>query len=348
MATGRAYGGKEFSVRIGRRDQSATALGTAVTTDAHTLTPVVYRLNGLNDIVWDGGFQRTEVDRTGTRIKRFEDIIDHYGSGVWTWDFDWTVDNEVGIQNLLDLLYPSNANGAAHANGFVIPANPTVEDYAHGKGGSLDTTADIVIDNPVTNESRLMHGAILQNLTLSMDAGTNGGILNASGQFMTGYKPVLQDCDSIVTNSESTASDFSKGLFDMTVHTVGGDDASIKSFSLTISNPATRVGFQGSNGETDGYSRAGNMDITGNITIKADENAMEHIDAWIAQSYDSGSPAVTAISMNDASTFSFLLPGCVMNGHALDMADDGVFVDIPFTVTSGANAGLVPVTIKMT
>ena len=90
------------------------------------------------------------------------------------------------------------------------------------------------------------------------------------------------------------------------------------------------------------------MDITGNITIKADENAMEHIDAWIAQSYDSGSAAVTAISMNDASTFSFLLPGCVMNGHALDMADDGVFVDIPFTVTSGADAGLVPVTIKMT
>lgn len=341
MATGRAYGGKEFSVRIGRRDQSATALGTAVTTDAHTLSPVVYRLNGLNDIAWEGGYQREELSRTGTRLKRAEDIINHYGSGVWTWDFDWTCDNEVGLQNLLNLLYPSNANGADSTSGFIIPASPTVEDYSHGKGGSLDTTADIVIDNPSTNESRLMHGAILQNLTLSMDAGTNGGVLNASGQFMTGYKPLLQDCDSIVTNSESTDSDYAKGLFDLTTHTVGGDDAAVRAFSLTMSNPATRVGFQGSSGETDGYSRAGNFDITGSITIKADTNAMEHIDAWQTN-------ALLPIVLNDGSNFSFNLPGCVISGHNLDMADEGIFLEIPFTVTSGADAGAVPVTIKAT
>ena len=341
MATGRAFGGKEFSVRLGRRDQSATALGTAVSTDAHTLSPVVYRLNGLNDIAWDAGYQRAELDRSGTRVKRAEDIINHYGSGVWTWDFDWTVDNEVGIQNLLNLLYPSNANGAAHDSGFIIPAAPTVEAYAHGATGSLDTTADIVIDNPVTNESRLMHGAILQNLTLSMDAGTNGGVLSASGQFMTGYKPVLQDCDSIVTNSESTASDFQKGLFDFSVHTVGGDDASVKAFSLSISNPATRVGFQGSSGEADGYSRASGMEMTGSITIKADEAAMEHIDAWQSNS-------TVAIALNDASTFDIALPAVNMSGHSMDMANEGVFVDIPFTVTSGADAASAPFTFKCT
>ena len=343
MATGRAYSGKEFSVRLGIRDQSDTGIGTAVSTDAHTDTPVVYRLNGLNDIAWDGGFQRAEVDRSGTRMKRHEDIINHYGSGVWTWDFDWTVDNEVGIQNLLNLIYPENVNGAAHASGFIIPAAPvTTTDYAHGAVGSVNGTADIVIDNPVTAESRLMHGAILQNLTLSMDAGTDGGILKASGQFMTGYKPVLQDCDSIVTNSESTASDYAKGLFDLSVHTVGGDDASIKTFSITMSNPATRVGFQGTYGEADGYSRASLFEINGNITIKADEAAMEHIDAWQANT-------IQIISMNDGgNTLSFHMPGCVISGHALDMANEGMFVDIPFTVTSGADAGLVPLTIKCT
>jgi len=339
MATGRAFSGNEFEVRLGIRDQSETAMGTAVSTGAHTLTPVVYRLNGLNDIAWDGGYQRAELERTGTRMKRHEDIINHYGSGTWTWDFDWTVDNELGIQNLLNLIYPSNANGAAHASGFIIPAAPSVVTHAHGAGGAVNGTADIVIDNPVTAESRLMHGAILQNLTLSMDAGTDGGILKASGQFMTGYKPVLQDCDSIVTNSESTASDFAKGLFDITTHTVGGDDASVKTFSITISNPATRVGFQGSSGETDGYSRAANLDITGNITIKADTNAMEHIDAWQTN-------ALLPIVLNNASTFSFSIPGAVIGGHALDMANEGMFVDIPFVATSGADAGAVPLTIK--
>lgn len=341
MATTRAYGGKEFSVRLGIRDQSSTGVGTAVSTDAHTLTPVVYRLNGLNDIAWDAGYSRAELDRSGTRFKRAEDIINHYGSGIWTWDFDWTVDNEVGIQNLLNLLYPSNTNGAAHASGWVVAPSPTVDDMKHGAAGAVDTTADIVIDNPLTAESRLMHGAVLQNLTLSMDAGTEGGILKASGQFMTGYKPVLQDCDSIVTNSESTASDFQKGLFDITTHTVGGDDASVKSFSLTMSNPATRTGFQGSAGEADGYSRAAGFEATGNITIKADDNAMQHIDAWATNS-------TVAIALNDGSTFDFSLPAVNMSGHALDMSDDGVFLDIPFTVTSGADAGSNPITIKMT
>jgi len=341
MATGRAYSGKEFSVRLGIRDQSDTALGTKVTNTVHTNTPVLYRLNGLNDIAWDGGYNRADLDRSGTRMKRHEDIIQHYGSGIWTWDFDWTVDNEVGIQNLLNLIYPENANGADdESTGFVIPASPlTTTDYSHGAGGGVDATADIVIDNPVTAESRLMHGAILQNLTLTMDAGTDGGIMKASGQFMTGYKPVLQDCDSIVNTSTSEASNFAKGLFDFTTHTVGGDDASVKAFSITISNPATRVGFQGSSGETDGYSRAANLDITGNITIKADTNAMEHIDAWQTN-------ALLPIVLNNASTFSFSIPGAVIGGHALDMANEGMFVDIPFIATSGADAGAVPLTIK--
>ena len=342
MATTRAYGGKEFSVRLGIRDQSATGIGTAVSTDGHTLTPVVYRLNSLSDIAWDGGYQRTELSRTGTRMKRAEDVINHYGSGVWTWDFDWTVDNEVGLQNLLNLIYPENANGADSTSGFIIPAAPlTTTDYKHGAVGSVNATADIVIDNPLTAESRLMHGAILQTLTLTMSADSNGGILGASGQFMSGYKPVLQDCDSIVTNSESTASDYAKGLFDCTVHTVGGDDASVKAFSLTISNPATRVGFQGSSGETDGYSRAGMIDITGNITIKADDNAMEHIDAWQSNS-------TVAIALNDGSNFLFSILNANMSGHNLDMADEGIFVEIPFTATSGADAGAIPLTIKAT
>ena len=340
MATGRAYGGKEFSVRIGIRDQSDTALGTKVTNTAHTNTPVLYRLNSLSDIAWDAGYQRAEIDRSGTRVKRAEDIINHYGSGIWTWDFDWTVDNEVGIQNLLNLIYPENVNGADSESGFIIPASPvTTAALEHGATGGVNSTADIVIDNPVTNESRLMHGAILQNLTLSMDAATEGGVMKATGQFMTGYKPVLQDCDSIVNNSTNTASDFQKGLFDFTVHTVGGDDASVKSFSLSMTNPATRVGFQGANGETDGYSRAGNMEMTGSIAIKADTNAMEHIDAWQSNS-------TVAIILNNASTFDFALPACNMSGHALDMANEGIFVDIPFTVTSGADGGSVPITFK--
>jgi hypothetical protein len=340
MATGRAYSGKEFDVRIGIQDISETNLGTQPATDGHMLTPVTYRLNGLNDIAWDGGYQRAEIDRSGTRIKQHGDIINHYGSGIWTWDFDWTVDNEVGIQNLLNLIYPDNANGAESASGFIIPAVPAVNGMKHGQATGRNSVACIIIKNPNDDEDRFMHSAVLQNLTLSMDVGTDGGLMKASGQFMSGYKPGLGDYDTMMA-SPSATSIFRKGLFDFTAHTFGPDDMSVKAFSLTITNPATRVGFQGSAGETDGYSRGANMEITGDITMKADDNAMENLDLWQANTN-------VAIELDDGSNWDFSLPECNMSGHAMDMADEGIFVNIPFTVTSGTSGGAVPVTIKVT
>jgi len=340
MATGRAYSGKEFSVRIGIQDISETTLGVQPATDGHMLNPVTYRLNSLSDIAWDSGYQRAEIDRSGTRIKQHGDIINHYGSGVWTWDFDWLVDNELGIQNLLDLIYPENANGAASTSGFVIPASPGIDEMKHLQTTGRNNVACIIIKNPNDDEDRFMHSAVLQNLTLSMDVGTNGGLMSASGQFMSGYKPGLGDYDTMMA-SPSTTSIFRKGLFDFTAHTFGPDDMSVKAFSLTITNPATRVGFQGSSGEADGYSRGANMEITGNITMKADDNAMENLDLWQANTN-------VAIELDDGSNWDFSLPECNMSGHAMDMSNEGIFVDIPFTVTSGVSGGAVPVTIKCT
>ena len=56
----------------------------------------------------------------------------------------------------------------------------------------LKANALLILQNPDTSEDRYMHSAILQNLDFSMDAGTDGGRLRASGQFMTGYKPVIR------------------------------------------------------------------------------------------------------------------------------------------------------------
>ena len=341
MATTRGYSGKEFTVRLGIQDVSATNLGTQPADNTHILTPVVYRLNGLSDIAWDAGYSRAELSRSGQRLKRSNDIISHYGSGTWTWDFDWTMDNEVGIQNLLNLIYPSNANGADHANGFVVNAAPTVDSMKHGQDGATNSVANIIIKNPNGDEDRFMHSAVLQTLTLSMDAGTHGGVMGVSGQFMSGYNPGLGNYDTLMASPDET-SVFQRGLFDFTsTAQVGGHDASVKSISITLSNPATRTGFQGASGETDGYSRGGDFDITGNIVIKADDNAMENLDEWIA-----GTP--NAIALTNGSDWTISMPSCVMGGHAMDLANEGVFVDIPFTATSGPAAGAVPFTFKCT
>ena len=343
MATNRGYSGKEFRVFFGTQDLSACAIGTAPSSASH-LAPAngfEFRLNGVSDIAFDAGYSVTQLSRAGERIKRAEDVIQHYGSGNWTFDFDYTVDSHAVLHNLLNLIYPSNANGADHANGFVLDATPTTDAMKHGQAGSLDTCGVILIKNPEAAQSRLLHSAVLQNLTLSMDAGTDSGVLKATGQFMSGYKPAIGS--STIFNSAATTSDFAKGLFDCTTQTVGGDGASVRAFTITINNPASRIGYQGTDMEADGYVRGAEITAEGSITIKADDNAMQHLATW------QGADQTMAIALNNGgTTMHIAVPGAQMTGHSLDIADEGAFIEIPFTVTSGADGGTVPLTIKTT
>ena len=173
-----------------------------------------------------------------------------------------------------------------------------------------------------------------------MDAGSNGGRLNASGQFYSGYKPVIGDHDFA---ADSSASDFARGIFDCTVHTIGGTDASVQAFNVTISNPATRVGFQGSSGEADGYVRAGDMSVTGSITVKADDAMMGLINSW-----QSNSTVAILLEAGTASQIAFHIPAANMSGHNLSIADEGTMLEIPFTATSGADSTGNVITIKAT
>jgi hypothetical protein len=175
-----------------------------------------------------------------------------------------------------------------------------------------------------------MHSAVLQNLTLAFDMGTDAGRMHASGQFMSGYAPVIKD--SGVTGA-ATASNFEKGLFDFTgALTVGGHAVTCTAFTMTISNPANRIGWQGSSAEADGYVRGGLYDISGSITVKYDADMAD------ALSTDWKANTAYALALNDGSNFDISIPSARMTGHNLDFADEGMFVEIPWTATTGAAA----------
>ena len=268
----RVYSGREWSAIVGIANNdagsSAGAVG-ATTQDANAVTASKFLMrvdSPVNLFDYSASYQRAEVARAGSRTLRSEDIVNHYGSGIWTWDFNWLVDNEKGIQNLLELMYPNH--GGTIATSMTFPAAPTVNDLSHGENSeSVSKLAFIILQNPLDSRDHYMQSANLQNLTLSMDAGTDGGRLRASGQFMSGYKPEI---DSNSVSADTTASDYVGNLFDCNTSTFGGDAMTVKSFSLTIDNPAQRVGYQGTAGENDGYSRGSALTITGAITMNAD------------------------------------------------------------------------------
>ena len=300
--------GREYKCIVGKQDVSALALGgdgDLADADFVSGSRLFMRLNQLNNINYDAAFTTASVMRSGRRAYEDGDFIRHYGSGVWTWDFDYLVENEVMLQTLLSL-----ATGVS------------------------DCTGAITINSAV-------HDAF-ENLSHGQAAADNVGIiLLEAGTSNTGYAPIIKN--SGVTGA-ATASDFEKSIFDFAsgALTVGSHAVTCTDFTMTITNEANRVGFQGTSAETDGYVRGGLFDISGSITVKYDANMAD------ALSTDWKANTAYALALNDGANFDISIPSARMTGHNLDFADEGMFVEIPFTATTGPAASGSLAVITMT
>ena len=349
------FTGNTYQVGLGIRDLSGTNSsvgGTASVVDEVT----EMRLATVNDIAWGGAFQVATYPKSGRRAYLNQDYIAHYGSGTWTWDFDYLVDDQLIAQKLLTLINPTGAgNTSATAN--TILSNPVQQDVAHGFAGAFDSCGDITINAPIIpasgihDEDRSMRSAILQNLSISASSGTDSGRVHMGGQFMSGYKPTIADNGvSIVAGAAGNEWDYS--LFDLTTRTVcGKNSVTITDFTVNVENPATRVGWQGTAGETDGYVRHGIINVTASITCKLTSDIADLLDTWIT-SGAAGSPidkATTAVTLENGSSWSISLPSVLITGYSQDQSNDGIFVTIDVIATGGSTGSTANVAVfKMT
>jgi len=297
------------------------------------------------------------VVKSGRRAYLNQDFISVYGGGVWTWDFDYLADDQFICQKLLHLINPVTADGNSAATSTTIASNPIVNDLSKGAGGSFDTTADILIAAPIIpasggieDEDRLMQSAVLQNLTIACDVGTDGGRPHMTGQFMTGFKPTISDSGiSLVAGIAGDEWDYS--IFDLTTITVCGVTSILKSFSITIDNPATRVGWQGTSAECDGYVRGGIINVTGSATVKLDTTTANLLDNYITGGAI-GSPidkVTYVVLLENSASWSLSFPSVLITGYSQDQAVDGIFVTIDFIATGGSTGALTSLAvIKMT
>jgi len=346
MATN--YSGKQWKAAVYRQDCSAVALGTATTAASDVDgTNILLELDTVNPINYSGMIQQNQVVKSGRRTLHAEDITQNYGFGEVTWDFEYLVKHDASIQLLLSLVV---GKGLSAASAMTINAAATTdEDLSHGLTGSNDFVANVLLlapllPNDIIAFDHRMHSAVLQNLTLAMDMGTDYGRLKASGQFMSGYKPVIADFSAAGTGPAAAgASNFEHSLMDFTTITLGGHAVVCKAFSMTISNPATRVGMNtaSTSGETDGYVRGGEFSIEGSMTVKLDALCMTFLSDWQAGT-------LAAIVLTDASTFTISIPASTILGWNNDMAEEGVFVEIPWKATLGADGATNLAVITMT
>ena len=319
------YGIKQYEAFLSLQSD---ALGT------NDVSGTLYKLRvpEVNDIDFSAGFQTADVERTGQRVLRPTDHIKTYKGGSFTWAFDnLVVENEALLQLLLQLV----SEDASPSGTVAILGNQGT--VAYEQGATTGEYACLVLSSPDTSHDRLMHSSILQELTLSMSPDNNGGLLTASGTFWSGYQPVI---GAESTAADATAVDWTKGFFDCTTSQLGGDDVVMNSFELTISNPATRVGYETVNsiaGEPSSYMRGGQISVTGSLGAKLDDNTAQ----IITEDFLVGTSA--NVSIGDGSAIDFDIPTAKYTGHTNSNADGAVFIDLPFMGTADGSGALVTI-----
>ena len=332
MATavsGNVYSSKQFELFI--CDQ--TTMGTAMTTSAND-SFVKLDVTSMSDIDYGGGLVQDRTLRSGQQIKKSTDhYVSQKGSSA-SFQFEWVVSHKQGLDLLLKLATEDSASD------YQRVGSATSAVYNHG--ATTGEYATVIISNPLVSDDRVMHSAVLTDLSLSLGS-DSGGRLVASGTFYSGYL-VSRETNAVAPNGTETA--YVKTIYDMDVKQMnvkgatgsGVLDVVCSSFSFNINHPAVRVGYQGANDEAEQYSMSGEYVASGSITVKYDENTEQELAGFL-------NGRTNAITFGDdasggSPTLLFVLPAVVYTGYNVDLGDNeaGAFVEVPFECTADGDA----------
>ena len=194
-------------------------------------------------------------------------------------------------------------------------------------------------------------GVVCSDLTLSLDYGTNGGFMNMSGNYFSGFSNPVST-GSGLEQSFSTGSwtaPEATGYYnigDISTKTLTCDDGStqdliLKSLNINISNGVNRVGFN-SNGDAESYSVPEYV-VTGDITIKMDDNFAYEGARNVIQDFLDGDTLPLAINIGDGTLSSVGEANMQMNiqytgDPGQDISESGIFHTLAFEcVSTGAS-----------
>lgn len=342
--SGQVYSGKKYSLFLGRQSNASTpvAMGTAQTANGEFVELDVVN---VTDIDFAGGLVNDRTLRTGQQIKK---PTDHYVSekgATKAFNFEWVCSHKQGIQILLELISEDTSSPYGMAGTF----EPAVYKHAATTGQMATIILKNLDSNKAAGQDRVMHSACLTNLSFSMDATANGGRLVATGTFVSGYLVSTASSSVVPSGSETT---FVKTIYDCTTKTVNGADVVVRSFNMDLVYPMQRVGYQGSNGEPEVYSRAGEITCSGAITVLYDENSDGFLAEMLTNPTDGSGTGEAPIILSDNSTvgsgnFAFEILQAVLTGHNLTIegAEEGMMVELTYEGTADGSENLFRVDI---
>ena len=180
-----------------------------------------------------------------------------------------------------------------------------------------------------TAEDMVVRGCIPQSVTFKEDVGSNSGQLTIDTTLWTAYPPT-EEANAIAVDTTDTGTPHS--IFNLNTGSVAGaislagQDIMPLAWEITVSRTIERVGCKAYSGEylPWAYAQTGAWEVTGSVTVKADDNTYD----LIAQL--KGDSAGQNLTISEASSFEFALPDVMVEQATIDTGGSNLTHTIPF------------------
>jgi len=331
MADSNLYSPNEFRFAIAEE----STLGTAITTQS------AFREIYVTDkpqIEW-GGVIRDQVKRNdGKRVLSHSDTYLDTAGGTYTCSVSGILTDTTA-----DLLLFGSMQDLVSEAG-TTPYLKTFEWDGSTDGDNSGSPFKFYTLNgysPDASEHWELRGCVIQSLSISADAGSNGGRASFSATFWTGFPPVVSSLTVTPASWTAVASDYY--VFQkLNTKTIAGSDVVLNSFSLNLENGVVRVGHT-SSGHPQQYNFP-QFDVSGEVSVKFDDNSAPEIDKWVLNPEGGSAESNIIIQWGNGTadgTLKFDV-NAIYTGHSYDFGNEaGVFVSLPFQgVDDGTNEAI--------
>ena len=208
-------------------------------------------------------------------VKNAADTVINAKNGTVVCPFDFIATPELLLQHLTMVTQTYNADGSDVYTVEVDGSNNNTS-----IGGTISSGLPHTVNlayYPKAAEGIKIAGCVVSDLSLSGDLGTNGGNLNMSGNYFSGFANPLSTGTILEQTFNGTWVEPDAGVFfnmgslsTKQLDVEGADqDLILKSFNLNIANGVNRVGSN-TNGDAEAYAFPEYV-ITGDITVKYDD-----------------------------------------------------------------------------
>jgi len=283
-------------------------------------------------------------------VKNAADTIITAKGGTVTCPFDFVATPELLLQHLVMVTQTYNADGS---DVYTVEVDGTNNNTSIGQDVSSGLPHCVNLAYyPKAAEGIKVTGCVVSDMAISGDLGTNGGNLNMSGNYFSGFANPISTGTCLEQTFNGTWVEPDAGVFfnmgslsTKQLAVEGADqDMILKSFNLNIANGVNRVGSN-TNGDAEGYSFP-EYTVTGDITLKYDTEFSLSAADNVVQSFLDGNTGTLSLNFGDGSInadgeMNILAEVQFTGDPTQDISENGIFWTIPFEcVQSGSTEAL--------